>query len=247
MNEISNAITQFALRASIPLFELLDDDKCIYRHLGTATLFRSRNKLMLLFASHSLKECSDLERIAIPEAPRNSTLSTIGPYVATWPKYDEIDVAVVELNDETFCQKLMENWQVFDEENTADFSNDGEYFILGYPSKNVSKTERGMKGKPVPLFLHPSNGKPVNAKNAYKNVDIFFDMPASAGDLDPNAPGEFLGISGSAIWQIRELPKTEVWSASKCLKLVGIQSNTFPGDYIRGKQWKWVKGIIDQL
>jgi len=58
------------------------------------------------------------------------------------------------------------------------------------------------------------------------------------GDENKRIPAEqeLNGISGSAMWTIED-NSTEIWSAEKCVKVIGIQSAVMKEEYIKGTKW----------
>lgn len=244
---IEKSLYQFLLKASTPIFSLKDDDP---RTLcGSGTYFQFDGRTFLVTAAHTVSD-EKPESLAVPKSPTGGNLVTLGSVTVSWPQEDDLlDVAVLELMDSEFVSSLANEWLIFDEGHIGDYSSgeDAHYLVVGHPAATITASDKQLVGRPYPLFGKPSEGKPVHAKGpAYLNVDIFLDEVAPISGFEKFRPERLQGISGSAIWRVFEVPSGELWSPEKALRLVGIQCSVRNGDFVRGKQWRWVKGLLDR-
>jgi hypothetical protein len=106
-----------------------------------------------------------------------------------------------------------------------------------------------MKGCPTGIITAPLAPMPSNANPAANPaLDLFLQLPRDA----VIAGGEVVeipaiqGMSGCAIWELREVAEGALWSADRALRFIGIQSSAKPGRYFRGKKWSFVKAMLDQ-
>ncbi|MFN4183252.1 MAG: hypothetical protein ACK4M6_00575 [Hyphomonas sp.] len=247
LTEFELALYHFLMNASVPLFWL--EDELPKGLCGSGTFFQQNERLFLITAAHCL-EGIDLSLLAIPRAPKASNIYTLGSIDAYWPdETDILDVAIIEVLDLESRSAIFENWTVFDESDLAEYTSgtDEKYIIVGCPAESLTAGATVWTGRPYPAFCKPSSGKPIAAKGAaYKNVDIFLDEIESERGFEEFRPESLAGISGSGIWKIIEWPESTLWLPRKSLKLVGVQCSVKNGDFIRGKLWRWVQGILDR-
>ena len=76
---------------------------------------------------------------------------------------------------------------------------------------------------------------------------MFFDIEPSMSGLDVENPDCMQGISGSPIWKITKPDVGEFWHPSKTLKVVGVQTDYRKEDFLGGKKWDWVQGILNRI
>lgn len=240
------AIVKFALGVSVPVLDFSDEDKAVL--CGTGFFYKIGERLFLISASHVFDDCNQ-EALAIPQYPHGGgNFVTIGTNCLSRPLDDILDVAVLEIQDLDLAQSISQNWTILDMGNTGDYNSKQNCFLLGFPLENMKPTELGYKGKPLPMFLKDAGGKPACAPGpAFSNVDIFLEEQETINKYELSRPSSLKGISGSAIWQVSEPSTGAVWAPAKDLKIVGVQCEVRNGDYVRGKKWVWVDGILNRL
>ncbi len=246
MKQLEQAIVQYAIQASVPILEVADD-LAGTKHCGTGFFYEHDSRLFLITARHVFDKC-DQESLAVPKKPTDTHLTTLGAHCINFPDDELLDVAVVEIQETELAKELSDGWYVLSRADIADFDPLADYFILGFPVQAMRSTGKGFAGKPQPIFMSVSDGKPTKSLGpAYTNVDMFFDEKNSLSGFEKNRPKDLHGISGSAIWKMVELDSSELWAPRKALKIVGVQCECRNKDYIRGKQWQWIEGIINRL
>jgi hypothetical protein len=92
------------------------------------------------------------------------------------------------------------------------------------------------------MTIPPEAEQPVHPE-----VDLFFryDAEANGSNGEPMATPLLPGVSGSAIWECRDV--NGIWTAARSLKIVGIETSYLAGKYVRGKQWHLVQKMLDAI
>jgi len=126
---------------------------------------------------------------------------------------------------------------------------------IGYPlmlKASWGGGGRGMRimGRPTGIITSLMHDTPANAMLPVDlALDLFLELPRQAIitvgttiDIPPIG-----GMSGCAIWQLRDTADDKLWSPDRALRLVGVQSSAKPGNYFRGKPWTYIHNLLKQV
>ena len=126
---------------------------------------------------------------------------------------------------------------------------------IGYPlmlKASWGGGGRGMRimGRPTGIITSLMHDTPANAMLPVDlALDLFLELPRQAIitvgttiDIPPIG-----GMSGCAIWQLRDTADDKLWSPDRALRLVGVQSSAKPGNYFRGKPWTYIPNLLKQV
>ncbi len=242
------ALDTFGFRAAVPLFRAIGEDA---DHLATGTFVAVGDKRILLTACHVLDQSAP-EHIAIAKSPEGSGLRTLGNLLIHRPidlPGTEIDIVGIEVQDQETIDIIEAGWRVVHMAIGDDADTSGEVVLVGYPSATLDKKGMQIIGRPTGIITALMDNVPANATPpANPTLDLFLQLPrqaiAAAGatvDIPP-----IHGMSGCAIWQLRETADGELWSPDRALRLVGIQSSARAGSYFRGKRWAYIRHLLEQ-
>lgn len=251
MKSVINAHQKQALdilgfRAAVPLFHVLGEEA---DHLATGTFVAVGEKRILLTARHILDNCKP-EQIAIPLSPEGSGLRTLGNLLVHKPRDlpgTDIDIVGTEILDRQTIEIVEAGWRVVDVAIGGEVDPSGELMLIGFPSATLNKKEMRITGRPTGIITALMHDIPVGAiPPAEPTLDLFLQLPRDAIgpagaiiDIPPIG-----GMSGCAIWQMRETGDGELWSPDRALRLVGIQSSARAGSYFRGERWAYIRNLL---
>lgn len=242
------ALDTFGFRAAVPLFRANGEDA---DHLATGTFIAVAGKRILLTARHILDTCKP-EDVAIATSPEGSSLRTLGNLVVHRPidlHDSEIDIVGIEVLDQETINIIETGWRVIDMEIGDEANASGEVVLIGYPSATLSKMDMRITGRPSGIITALMQNAPVNSTPPVNpTLDLFLELPREAiiaGGLIVDIP-HIGGMSGCAIWQLREPAEEELWLPDRALRLIGIQSSARPGNYFRGKRWAYIRNLLEQ-
>lgn len=251
MKSVINAHQQQALdtlgfRAAVPLFRAIGEDA---DHLATGTFVAVGEKRILLTARHILDDCEP-EQIAIALSPEGSGLRTLGNLLVHKPldlPGTDIDIVSIEIQDRQTIDIVEAGWRVVDMAIGGDVDPSGEFMLIGFPSATLDKKEMRITGRPTSIITALMDDIPVDATPpAEPTLDLFLQLPreaiGQAGAIVDIPP--IRGMSGCAIWQLRETGDGELWSPDRALRLVGVQSSARVGGYFRGKRWAYIRSLL---
>lgn len=242
------ALDTFGFRAAVPLFRAIGEDA---DHLATGTCVAIGEKRILLTARHILDACEP-EQIAIATSPEGSGLRTLGNLLIHKPidlPGTEIDIVGIEIQDRETIDIVEAGWRVVDMAIGDEHHTEAEFVLIGYPSDTLNKTGMRISGRPAAIVTALTVAVPNNSTPpANPTLDIFLQLPREAiargGAIVAIPP--ISGMSGCAIWQLRETVDNELWSPDRVLRLVGIQSSARAGSYFRGKCWTYIRNLLER-
>lgn len=207
---------------------------------------------MLVTARHVFDEVSDLEKLAYPEAPKRGSLHTLGKSVVVKPTDENIDVAVVLLDDPETVERLNKSWQFLSLKNIAApalSTPDGQFFVAGFPASLTKPVGDWLSGAFVTAYTQRIPEIPADAERPVDpQLDLFFDYAKTAyleSGKEVNTP-ELPGVSGASIWQARD-PSSPIWTPEGSFAVVGVQSAYIHSKYIRAKSWWAVAKVLEQI
>lgn len=235
------SIEKFLGSCTVPLVYQADNRTFVH---GTGTFVKFGARRYLVTAAHIFSGI-DPACLAVPEAPTNAHIWTLGNITIHHPKEkDEFDVAVVRLEDDDFCDRISKGWRFLEPHNVSATSlASSDYIVAGYPTVTVEKKV----GLLVPqalmqLYTGPYDG-PVEGGRS--NLDIFLRYSRNAegayGDTKPTP--DLSGISGASVWNIDTKPNG-LWAPESILKIVGVQVSFKHSSYLRAKSWALVSEVV---
>ena len=243
------ALDTFGFPAAVPLFRAIGEDA---DHLATGTFVAVGEKLILLTARHILDQSAP-EHIAIAETPEGSGLRTLGNLLIHKPidlPDTEIDIVGIEVQDQETIDIIECGWRVVHIAIGDEADANGEVVLIGYPSATLDRKDMRITGRPSGIVTALLGDIPVNsAPPVNTTLDVFLQLPRKAiakGGAIVDIP-PIQGMSGCAIWQLRETTDGELWSPDRALRLVGIQSSALSGSYFRGKRWAYIHHLLENV
>lgn len=245
----TTAVESFALSVTLPI--LLDQPSGVVL-LATGTLFKVNNRHMLITARHVFDGVSDPEKLAYPEAPRRGGLHTFGTSLIVKPTDENVDVAVMLLDNPQTIECLSKSWQFLSLRNIAApalSSPDGHFFVAGYPVSMTKTVGDWLSGAFVTAYTQRIPEIPVEAERPVDpELDLFFDYAKTAlleSGKEVNTP-ELPGVSGASVWQARD-PASPIWTPEGAYAVVAVQSAYIHSKYIRAKSWWAVAKVLEQI
>lgn len=243
------ALDTLAFRAAVPLFRAIGGDA---DHLATGTFVAVGEKRILLTARHILEDCKP-EQIAIPLSPEGSGLRTLGNLLIYKPldlPGTDIDIVGIEIQDRQTIDIIEAGWRVVDIAIGGEVDPCRELMLIGFPSATFDKKGLRITGRPTSIITEVIRDIPVDAAPPVEAaLDLFLQLPreamTQAGEIVDIPPIQ--GMSGCAIWQLREPGDSDLWSPDRELRLVGIQSSARIGSYFRGKHWVYIERLLAQV
>jgi hypothetical protein len=238
------ALEQFALQATIPI--LYDTPQGVDQ-VGTGTLLTLANRYFIVTAAHIFNG-RDPGRFAIPKGRADADLHTLGPYQLYKANEAEIDIAILELYEQSTIKSAEIGWHILTLENIGTASAAGVFILCGYPSQKAWRSKDVIGGKPITVFTERIS-QPVNANApVHSALDLFFHYGIDA----PNIDGETVvtahlgGASGASVWEYRAPVPGSLWSPEQTLRAVGVQSAFLHKEYFRAKSWDMVLQMLRQ-
>jgi len=249
------AISKFIEKSTIPIIAYRDDTETGERIAGihgTGTLFKFLRKYFLLSASHVLEQIDQRseKNIGIPidkDKPDLITLQNCKIYTFNDKEIREkCDFGIIGLTNE-LGKSLEQNYYFLNESNiTFRIYEKMPIIITGYINKWTKfDKDNNTLYSPTPFKL--MSRRKASQKN-YNEYDPRIHILAEYGETlflggDENkripAEQELKGISGSSMWTIED-DTSNIWSAEKCVKVIGIQSAFMKEEYIKGTKWKYM-------
>jgi len=248
-----NAIREFVENSIVPIIVDYDDSKTGERKvgiLGTGTLFKFLDKYFLISAAHVLTETEGYDDyIAIPAGKEKSQGLTFKNCTRYFPKdekqRDIFDIGIIALNND-LGKQIELNYRFLNEQNiNFKIKQECNIYISGFPYKwgKFDEINNVLHGNPFRLM-----SKIKTHRRGYDKYDPkshilveYSEMYYSGGNEDKLvvAEQELGGISGSSMWSFDD-NQLSVWSAEKCLKVIGIQSSLMKAEYIKGTKWAYM-------
>ena len=245
------ALDLFGFHAAVPLFRADCEDA---DHLATGTFIAVGDKLVLLTARHVLDQCKP-EDIAIAEKPEGSQLRTLGG-LAVHTAADvsgagiDIDIVCLEIQDAETIEIARTGWRVVDISVGDAAIGNGELLLVGYPSATLKKHRMKLTGRPTGIITRMMTSVPPEAVQPVDPVlDMFLHLTGQSvveGGKIVDTP-RIEGMSGCAIWELREPAEGELWSPERVFRLVGIQARARHYDYFRGKSWRYIEAMLRRI
>ena len=239
------AIEKFLYTCTVPIFN--GDKPKPYMH-GTGVLAEFFGQVYLVSAAHVIN-VQKPELLGVPVNGRNAETTTLGEGMAATPgDTDRYDVGAYRIENTDVIGKLRASWTFLSEENLP---LDNEWFdlflVAGYPDSQTTVRGKNISAKAIQqIYTTKYDGK------VDEPVDEF-DLLLKYGDKVATRAGQIIrtpqlhGISGAAVWGVRTLGSTEVWTPEKALAMIGVQYAFHHRKYIRAKSWEVVHELLSKV
>jgi hypothetical protein len=168
---LMRAVERFTAHVTIPV--LYDDPRAVDQ-IGTATLFKVDERLFLVTAAH-LFDDKDPARFSIPTLP-SPQLQTLGKFSLLKPTEEVVDIAVLELQEETTISRLTTGWwRPLTLENVAPAFSSGVFALCGYPSERAVRRGGLIGGSLITAYTERLPEIPEDAEAPVRpELDLFF-------------------------------------------------------------------------
>jgi hypothetical protein len=248
-DEQDAVIGAYVLQVTIPL---LTDGNPAPRIRGTGTLFTHEERYFIVTAAHIFKEDEDdpssadidLTEVACPTGLVDAKLRRLGKFsLYRPPSPSRVDAAIVELHDGETIETLKNGWQFLALDAVAPFPFNARFMVTGFLYEGVKWDGNNVGQRFLKLTTDPLHYVPETAFPE-PSVDRFFYLQ----DQAPRPDGSWRdipklqGLSGGSLWAYTEPPG--LWSASKAVKIVAVQSSYLRGKWIRCTDWSAVRSIF---
>lgn len=238
------AIEEFLRSCTVPLVYEADDRLGL---AGTSAFFKFKQRgLCLVTAAHVLEGGQDyLKGLAVPMKSCKQFI-TLGSLKAYWPKPNEMDAAVVLLEDADFADRVEKNWRILNEDNVARNSRMTSRFIVaGYPRQTVAK-HGGFADKAFTQIYTERYAGPAIDNHSNQDILLAYSKSAQGIDGETSDTPDLKGLSGAPVWAISD--RTDgLWAPEKCLKIIGVQDAFWHSTYIAAKPWDLVCEVLRQI
>jgi hypothetical protein len=254
------AICEYVENSVIPILIDYNDiktGKCKAGIHGTGTLFKFIDKYFLITAAHVLKQTEDYdEYIGIPKSNKSTELIALNNCTRYYPEDDKLsdifDIGIILLSESH--GKLIEKYYCFLNELDIQFKVKQEMniFISAYPNSwgKLNNSKYILLETP---FRFMSKLKIPEIKNYEVNPEIhilaeYSDMYYAGGDENKprKAEQKLEGISGASMWAFED-NQSIIWTAKKCLKVIGIQCSLLEAKYIKGTKCVYLIDVFKYL
>jgi len=217
---------------------------------GTGTLFKFMGKYFLISASHVLEQIDQKneKNIGIPiDKNKPDLITLLNCKIYTFNKEEireKCDFGIIGLTNE-LGESLEQNYIFLNEKNiTFKLYEEMTIIITGYINKHTIFDNNNILYIPAPFKLMSRRKVPEKNYSEYDpRIHILAEYGKTlffGGDENKHIPAEqeLKGISGSSMWTIED-DSSVIWSAEKCVKVIGIQSAFMEEEYIKGTKWKY--------
>jgi hypothetical protein len=256
------AISKFVEKSTIPIIAYLDDSETGERIAGiqgTGTLFKFMEKYFIITAAHVLEQIDQRneKNIGIPIDKNKPDLITLQNCMIYIPTEEEIrekcDFGIIGLTNE-IGGNLEQNYHFLNEKNiTFRIYDKMTIIITGYINKWAKfDKDKNILYTATPFKLMSRRKVPQNNYSEYDpRIHILAEYGETlflGGDINKciSAEQELKGISGSSMWTI-ENDSSGIWSAEKCVKVIGIQIALMKEEYIKGTKWIYIAEAMKHI
>ena len=248
-SEKGMAISNYVSKSILPIIAYLEDNGTGVRRAGSAgtgTLFKFIDKYFIVTAGHVLTAIKGFNGdVGIPIDKSTIDVPSIKECILYWPDkedfLDKYDIGIIKLSND-MGKKLEKNYNLLSESNIKfTYNKNNSVFVSGYPSVLEKFDERSDLLSNYRFELQTRYKIP---KDDYKEYDPKAHILVEYGSVyylggDERKPvkaiQELEGISGCSMWEIEDA--CSLWSAEKCIKVIGIQSRYMKEEYIKGTKW----------
>lgn len=212
--------------------------------LGSGALLAVNGRHFVITAAHLFEDLASLDDVRLPEGRHGETPTAIGEHKLTISDRSpfDFDIAIIELLDEDKIKRIKTHWQFMDVSQIALPTENDIICLGGFPEQFVGFKSGGSEAFMYVARTFILEGTPVGAADVDHRYDIFgqYDTQGEIRQLKRTAETPKLqGVSGGTLMQYLPL-KDEggLWSASRTLKFVGVQSaGSTLRKWFRAKNW----------
>lgn len=235
-----DAVRGYILKSTVPILVEIEDNKPV--PVGTGNLLRINDRHFIITAAHLFTDDPrHLEHIAIPDSRQTSGYTRVLKLQYTRPGNPDVDVAVMEITHPDSVSALKEKWNFLTLDNVqvcADPPSGG--WLVGFPASEYEVDGKIMIFKPVTVMTSVLPSVPNGAlQPVLQGLDWFYEYQRIAdvvGKTFTTTP-KLEGASGAAFWDVSGQPEHGFWAPERFAKMVGVQSSSMHGTYMRVKSW----------
>ncbi|MES0030913.1 hypothetical protein [Mesorhizobium sp. M0040] len=245
-----DAVRGFILKSTVPIMVEIEDNKPV--PVGTGNLLRINDRHFIVTAAHLFMDNpSHLEHVAIPDSRQTSGYTRILNMQYTRPRNQHVDVAVMEIIHPDSVSALKDNWNFLTLDNVRVSVNPpGGGWLVGFPRSEYDVDGKTMIFKPITVMTALLPSVPKGAEQpVLEGLDWFYeysriaDVVGKSFTTTPNLEG----ASGAAFWDVSGQPEQGFWAPEGFAKIVGVQSSSMHGAYMRVKSWWAVARTLAKL
>lgn len=251
-----DAMEHHQANVTYPIMYDLDDRLCI---LGSGVLFAYEEQHFVVTAAHLFDHDEDIgsiipERLAGPNKRGYGVPTTFGPICLYTGERDpfDFDIAAIALRDAQKIAAIKNGWQFLGVTDLGMPTCEPHFLLGGYPRDLQAQRGGTTHG---PLFVAHTlqlAGIPDSAKPPVDLRYDYFGEYASEGlirklDNKVMQSPALKGVSGGSLFQYDDTT-TGLWSVSKTMKLVGIQSGASTAKkWFRAKKSNVIALLFEQI
>lgn len=245
----AEAVNHHIAACTVPLIQESGDRAAV---LGSGNFFEVRGRYFLISAAHIFEDF-DPEQVGVPaitDDGRRAFLTLNGCRRYYWDDPDFVfDVTAVELPQGSLLASLQRTYQFL---GPASVGRQGErfeqYVIVGYPVAAAVTSPGHIEPRAVKITTIPFAGlAPANFRSDREFLLSYAERGwTPEGGLQDSLP--LPGVSGAAVWGVMG-PRhvTGIWSATRAVRVVGVQHAYLSTSYIRCRQWWLVARLLEQI
>jgi len=217
---------------------------------GAAGLFRLGDKRYLIGAAHVFQNVP-IRCLGVPLGPasRGEQLWTLDGCEVVFSKQADDDIAVVSIDNAEIGSRLSNNWGILTENDLVGNLDEITWFVIaGFPAVTAEAEPGKLRANFYMALSTRYEGaakEPVDPNNDlllhYRKV-----VPSVIDKALESAP-QLRGMSGSPIWAYVPGTSTDLWSASRRLRVCGVQVSFLHSQYVRAKRWGLIPDVIESF
>lgn len=217
---------------------------------GAVSLFSLGDKRYLIGAAHVFQNVP-IRCLGVPlgPLPRGEQLLTLDGCKVFFSNRANDDIAVVSIDNAGIGSRLSNKWGILTENDLVGNLDEITWFVIaGFPAV-TTETETGKLRANFYMALSTRyKGKveePVDLNN-----DLLLHYPKVAPsviDKTLESTPKLQGVSGSPIWAYVPGTSTDLWSASRRLRVCGVQVSCLHSQYVRAKRWGLIPDVIESF
>ncbi|MDA9396286.1 hypothetical protein WN73_37885 [Bradyrhizobium sp. CCBAU 45394] len=238
-----DAINRYTSTVAYPVI-WTDGNKIIT--LGTAVLFRYRDRHFLLTAKHLFQhhagERFPYDGLVGPTTRAQGVPRGLGKIEVLEPKGDDadfLDVIAIELLDPEMVGLIKHTWSFITIDDFAPPNPEAVYFIAGFPKEKERKSGEIIGAALMTLATKQAESVPDGLDRHDPKFDLFCKYDQTGADFYNNNETVVSpwvgGVSGGPAFRVADLAPP-VWTPQSGTRFVGLQSSAS-----EGKRWLRIK------